>query len=326
MRTMKVGTRKSKLAMMQTQQVIDQLQKLCVINNIPIAFQVIPIETKGDQILDVMLSKVGGKGLFVKEIESALLEKEIDIAVHSMKDMPVEMPDGLMIGAIPKREDPRDCMVSNRYHSIDELPKGAVIATSSLRRASQLKHGRSDLEIQSIRGNIDTRLQKLSSHPYDAIVLAAAGLHRLGWHERITQYLSVEQCVPAVGQGALCIQCRKQDSQVLEVIKQFHDEPTSLAVRAERALLARLQGGCEVPIGAYATVVMEKNQSDFIQTSIHLTGMVASIEGTIMLKEHADLDAMKTTTNDLTTLEPELLGIHVAEMLIARGADRILSM
>ena len=217
-------------------------------------FEIKKIVTKGDRILDVTLSKVGGKGLFVKEIEQALTDGEIDIAVHSMKDMPFELPEGLVVGAIPKREDARDALITRGNRSLDELPQGALVGTSSLRRASQLQHHRPDLRIESIRGNIDSRLRKLEEENFDAIMLAAAGLHRIGWQDRISEYLPPELCLPAVGQGALCIECRGGDAFVLDLLGKFQHEPTALAVRAERAFLGRLNGGCQVPLGAYASV------------------------------------------------------------------------
>ncbi len=313
MKTVIVGTRQSPLAMTQTRSVVEQLKRFSVQWGIDVQFEVRPFVTKGDQILDVTLSKIGGKGLFVSEIEQALLLGEIDIAVHSMKDMPSELPDGLMIGAVPTREDARDCIITRSGCSLGELPIGSRVGTSSLRRASQLLHYRADLEVTPIRGNIDSRLRKLESGGLDAIVLAAAGLHRLGWHDRITSYIPLDMCVPAVGQGALCIECRSGDVATLELLSPLQHEPTALAVAAERSFLGRLQGGCQVPIGAYATIVEHLDASHASSFKISLTGIVASLDGITLLKEH------------IVGEEPKQLGIQVAQSLIARGADRILS-
>jgi len=252
MRTIVVGTRKSLLAVTQTSQAIKLMEAICLREGIVCEFAVKHIVTKGDLILDVTLSKVGGKGLFVKEIEQALLDGVIDIAVHSMKDMPTDLAEGLTIGAIPEREDPRDCLISRGDVAFSALQPGAKVGTSSLRRASQLKHLRPDLLIEPIRGNIDSRLRKLEAEGFDAIVLAAAGLHRMGWADRISEYLTADDCVPAVGQGALGLECRSADSFVLDLLGRFQHEATARCVRAERSLLRSLQGSCQVPIGAYA--------------------------------------------------------------------------
>ncbi|GKS10446.1 porphobilinogen deaminase [Paenibacillus chitinolyticus] len=308
MRTIVVGTRQSALALTQTNQVIDELKELSRQNGIECEFELRKIVTKGDRILDVTLSKVGGKGLFVKEIEQAMMDKEIDIAVHSMKDMPFELPEGLMVGAVPKRQDPRDVLITKGEKSLDELPQGALVGTSSLRRSSQLQHSRPDLRIQPVRGNIDSRLRKLESEGFDAIVLAAAGMHRIGWQDRISAYVPPEVCVPAVGQGALCIECRADDEFVLNLLSKIQDDDTALAVRAERSFLGRLNGGCQVPLGAYATV--ERTGGG---TELSLTAMVGSPDGAELLKE------------TLRGSDPEALGREAAEKLIARGADRILA-
>ncbi|CAN7328889.1 hydroxymethylbilane synthase [Paenibacillus sp. LjRoot153] len=310
MKTIIVGTRQSALALTQTGQAVELLKQLASEHGIECQFEIKKIVTKGDRILDVTLSKVGGKGLFVKEIEQALTDGEIDIAVHSMKDMPFELPEGLVVGAIPKREDPRDALITRGGRSLDELPQGALVGTSSLRRASQLQHHRPDLRIESIRGNIDSRLRKLEEENFDAIMLAAAGLHRIGWQDRISSYLPPELCLPAVGQGALCIECRGNDDFVLDLLGKFQHEPTALAVRAERAFLGRLNGGCQVPLGAYASV-NETSSGDV--PLLTLTGMVGTPDGVTMLKETA-------SGND-----PEALGALVAEKLIAQGAEKILA-
>lgn len=310
MRTIVVGTRQSALALTQTGQAVELLKQLAEEHGIACQFEIKKIVTKGDRILDVTLSKVGGKGLFVKEIEQALTDGEIDIAVHSMKDMPFELPEGLVVGAIPQREDARDALITRGAASLDELPKGALVGTSSLRRASQLQNYRPDLRIESIRGNIDSRLRKLEEENFDAIMLAAAGMHRIGWQDRISAYLPPEVCLPAVGQGALCIECRGNDSFVLDLLGKFQHEPTALAVRAERAFLGRLNGGCQVPLGAYASV--ENNSGDDAPL-LTLTGMVGTPDGATMLKETA------------SGQDPEALGRLVAEKLIEQGAERILA-
>jgi hydroxymethylbilane synthase len=309
MKKVVVGTRQSALALTQTGQVVEALKQLSAAHGIECEFEIKKIITKGDRIQDVTLSKVGGKGLFVKEIEQALLEGEIDMAVHSMKDMPFELPEGLIIGAVPLREDPRDCLITRGHRSLDELPQGALVGTSSLRRASQLQHYRPDLRIESVRGNIDSRLRKLESEGFDAILLAGAGLHRIGWQDRISAYLPPEICLPAVGQGALCIECRGGDAFMLDQLSRFQHEPTALAVRAERSFLGRLNGGCQVPLGAYASV----EEGSGAEPLLTLTGMVGTPDGQTLLKEQE------------SGTDPEALGLLVADKLISRGADRILA-
>jgi hydroxymethylbilane synthase len=308
MRTIIVGTRQSVLALTQTGQTVERLQAISDEAGFSYTFELKPIITRGDRILDVTLSKVGGKGLFVKEIEQALHDKEIDLAVHSMKDMPFALPDGLVIGAVPKREDPRDCLIGPGAQSVSILPQGAKIGTSSLRRGAQLKAARPDLVIESIRGNIDTRLRKLEEEGFDAILLAAAGLHRMGWADRITSYLPPEICLPAVGQGALAIECRADDEEVLALLARFNDIVTARTVAAERRLLGLLNGGCQVPIGAYAVTADHVAAGEIV-----LTGMVASPDGSLLLKETA------------AGSDPEAVGEKVAQALLARGADAILA-
>ncbi|MFC5700531.1 hydroxymethylbilane synthase [Cohnella faecalis] len=304
MRTIVVGTRQSALALTQTQQTIDKLTAICEQAGLPFAFEIKKIVTRGDRILDVTLSKVGGKGLFVKEIEQALLDGEIDCAIHSMKDMPFELPEGLVIGAIPEREDPRDCLVSLTARSVEELPQGARVGTSSLRRGAQLQALRPDLAIESLRGNIDTRIRKLTEEGFDAIMLAAAGLHRMGWKDRITAYVPPEVCLPAVGQGALAVECRADDEELLSLLARFDDDATRQAVTAERTFLGLLNGGCQVPIGAFAEVVEDQ---------VKMTGMVASPDGLRILRE------------SFQGQDPVSVGRTVAEALIGQGADRILA-
>ncbi|GGE42563.1 porphobilinogen deaminase [Pullulanibacillus camelliae] len=298
--TINVGSRKSKLALTQTRWIMERITAV----QQDVAFELKHIVTKGDRILDVTLSKVGGKGLFVKEIEQALLNHDIDMAVHSMKDMPAELPEGLMIACIPIREDDRDALISKDGRKFLELPEGAVIGTSSLRRQSQLLATRPDLKVVPLRGNIDTRLQKLKDGDYDAIVLAAAGLKRMGWSEDIvTEYLSQDVSLPAVGQGALAIECRSDDHDLIALLKLIHDEQTAQTVAAERAFLRQLEGGCQVPIAAHC--IYEKDH-------LHLTGLVASPDGQTVIR------------GALTGARPESLGIALAEQLREQGAARIL--
>lgn len=300
MRKIIVGSRKSKLALTQTNWVIQQLKE----RGVPYEFEIKEIVTKGDVILDVTLSKVGGKGLFVKEIEQALLQKEIDFAVHSMKDMPAVLPDGLTIGCVPKREDPRDVIITKNGQPLEQLPPGAVIGTSSLRRSSQITVLHEDKEIKWIRGNIDTRLRKLQEEDYDAIILASAGLKRMGWAEDVvTQYLSTEECIPAVGQGALGIECREDDAEVGAMLHLLTDEQTFRRVQAERAFLQTLEGGCQIPIGGYA---QEENGV------ITLHCMVGSHDGSVILREK------------LSGTDPIGLGIEAANRLLRHGAGELI--
>jgi hydroxymethylbilane synthase len=295
-----VGSRRSKLALTQTKWFIRQLEEL----GLPYTFEIKEIVTKGDQIVDVMLSKVGGKGLFVKEIEQALLDREIDFAVHSIKDMPAELPANLIIGCIPKRVDPRDALISNDHIPLEKLPSGAVVGTSSLRRSAQILSKRPDLKVNWIRGNIDTRLGKLKNKEYDAIILAAAGLERMGWSEEIvTEYLSIDTCLPAVGQGALGIECRANDEDILQLLQRVHDTQTGLIVEAERSFLARIEGGCQVPVAAHG---------ELQDGLINLTGLVGSPDGKKIIMEK------------MTGSEPKRLGSELADELIKSGAAEIL--
>ncbi|MBO2943952.1 hydroxymethylbilane synthase [Paenibacillus sp. F411] len=314
MRTIVVGSRQSALALTQTGQVIDDLTRLCKENGLEYTFEVQKIVTKGDRILDVTLSKVGGKGLFVKEIEQALIDGSIDMAVHSMKDMPSVLPEGLTTGAVPKRKDPRDCLISHIAGSLDELPEGAKVGTSSLRRSSQLKAYRPDLQIEWIRGNIDSRLRKLQNGEFQAIILAAAGLQRMGWEDVITAYLPSDICLPAVGQGALGIECRTEDEDLLALLKLYNDDDTAQTVAAERRYLYELNGGCQVPIGAHAVWMdAPEGHAQEGQRIIQLTGMVGSPDGERILKESS------------MGVEPDSLGIQVADLLKSGGAEEILS-
>ncbi|MCD4839918.1 MULTISPECIES: hydroxymethylbilane synthase [Neobacillus] len=301
MRKIIVGSRRSKLALTQTNWVIEQLKKL----DPRYDFEVKEIVTKGDKILDVTLSKVGGKGLFVKEIEQAMLNKEIDMAVHSMKDMPAVLPEGLTIGCVPFREDHRDALISRGHVKLKDLNSGAIIGTSSLRRSAQILAARPDLEIKWIRGNVDTRLAKLETEEYDAIILAAAGLSRLGWaSDVVTEYLDTDVCIPAVGQGALSIECREDDQELLALLEKLTDKKTERAVRAERAFLQKMEGGCQVPIAGYAYV----DENDDIVLNV----LVASPEGQEIFKE------------ELRGQNPEELGVQAANLLIEKGAKDLI--
>jgi len=296
MRKIVVGSRRSKLALTQTNWFIDQMKQA----GAPFEFEVKEIVTKGDQIVDVQISKVGGKGLFVKEIEQALYDKEIDFAVHSMKDMPSELPEGLVIGCIPPREDARDAFISTGHVKFMDLPVGAVVGTSSLRRGAQLLLVRPDIEIKWIRGNVDTRLAKLETDEFDAIILAAAGLKRLGWSEDVvTEYLDTDVCLPAVGQGALAIECRGDDKELLAEFKKLTHADTWKAVHAERAFLHAMDGGCQVPIAGYAT--LKGDQVEF-------TGLVLSPDAEQVFKDSS------------INVNPELAGNTVAKTLSDQGA------
>lgn len=302
MRKIIVGSRRSKLALTQTNWVIDQLKKIAP----SYEFEVKEIVTKGDKILDVTLSKVGGKGLFVKEIEQAMLDGEIDMAIHSMKDMPAVLPEGLVIGCIPEREDHRDALISKGNVSLAELKPGAIVGTSSLRRSAQILAKRPDLEIKWIRGNIDTRLAKLENEDYDAIILAAAGLKRMGWSsDVVSEFLDDDLCVPAVGQGALAIECRMNDEELLGILNQFTCPKTDKTVRAERAFLHEMEGGCQVPIAGYAYINEEEK--------VVLTALVASPDGKTIYKERVE------GTN------PEELGVACANHLTDQGAKELIA-
>ncbi|NAP01173.1 hydroxymethylbilane synthase [Halomonas sp. MG34] len=299
MRKIVVGSRKSNLALTQTNWVIEQLKKAGVQNE----FEVKKIVTKGDRILDVTLSKVGGKGLFVKEIEQAMYDKEIDFAVHSMKDMPSSMPEGLTISSIPIREDHRDAFISKGNVALEDLPEGAIIGTSSLRRAAQMLAERPDVSIKWIRGNIETRIRKLQEEDYDAIILAVSGLKRVGLSEElITEYLEPEVCVPAVGQGALAIECREDDQELHTLLDLINDQYTTITVTAERTFLHLLEGGCQVPIGGYAYLDKEE---------IVLTALVGTPDGKTILKE-----VVRGT-------DPYKVGEEAARLLADQGAKEI---
>lgn len=300
-KTLKIATRQSPLALWQANYVKDRLQQLYP----DLTIELVPMVTKGDVILDSPLAKIGGKGLFVKELENALLNKEADIAVHSMKDVPMQFPEGLGLAVICQREDPRDAFVSHAYRTFAELPQGAVVGTSSLRRQCQLKALRPDLDIRSLRGNVGTRLSKLDNGDYDAIILASAGLIRLGLADRIASFIDVEQSLPAAGQGAVGIECRTDDMQVQALLAPLADAETTYCVLAERAMNNHLQGGCQVPIGGYA--VLQQGQ-------LYLRALVGDIDGSRIIRAEG-----KSAVENA-----EVLGVKIAEQLLAQGADKIL--
>ena len=300
-KTWKIATRQSPLALWQANYVKDCLQQLYP----DFIVELVPMVTKGDVILDSPLAKIGGKGLFVKELENALLNKEADIAVHSMKDVPMQFPEGLGLAVICKREDPRDAFVSNSYRTFDELPQSAVVGTSSLRRQCQLKALRPDLDIRSLRGNVGTRLSKLDNGDYDAIILASAGLIRLGLADRIASFIEVEQSLPAAGQGAVGIECRTDDVQVKQLLAPLADAETTCCVLAERSMNNHLQGGCQVPIGGYA--VLQQGQ-------LYLRALVGNVDGSQIIRAEGK-SAVKNA---------DVLGVQIAEQLLAQGADKIL--
>ncbi len=296
-----IGTRGSRLALWQAEWVQSRLQELAPDLRVTLR----RIKTSGDKILDVPLAKVGGKGLFVKEIEEALLQGDVDLAVHSMKDVPTALPDGLAILCIPPREDPRDALISHAGRTLDRLPKGSRIGTSSLRRQAQLLYRRPDLSITMLRGNLDTRLRKVGEGAFDAIVVAAAGLRRMGWSDRVTEYLPPEVSLPAIGQGALGIEGRRGDSFVRGLLEPLEDPATRTAVTAERALLDRLEGGCQVPIGAHATMKGD---------GLLLDGLIASTDGRRLIRDSIEG----------SMAEARGLGVQLAEQLLAQGGEEIL--
>ena len=299
--TITIGTRGSQLALWQANWVKEAVSR----HHPDLTVDLVIIKTKGDKILDVPLAKVGGKGLFVKEIEEALLDGRIDLAVHSMKDMPADIPGGLCIGAIPEREEPRDVLITRGGLPLDRLEQGARIGTSSLRRSAQLLRVRPDIIIVPLRGNLDTRLKKLESESMDAIVLAAAGVRRLGLADRITQILDETIMLPAVGQGALCIEIRENDSRIAPVVAALDDLSTRQVVMGERAFLNRLEGGCQVPIAGHGHID-EKGYT--------LTGLVCDVDGSHQVKQ----------SKSGPEAQSEKIGLQLAEALLALGAGEIL--
>ncbi|MFM7425196.1 MAG: hydroxymethylbilane synthase [Elainella sp.] len=303
-RPVRIGSRKSQLALVQTHWVQGELQRQFTDRK----FEVHTMSTQGDKILDVALAKIGDKGLFTKELEVGMLQGDIDFAVHSLKDLPTNLPEGLMLGCVTEREDPADALVVHANHrdkQIDTLPEGAVVGTSSLRRLAQLRHHYPHLTFKDIRGNLNTRLQKLDAGEYDAIILAVAGLRRLDMADRIHQILSPEVSLHAVGQGALGIECRTGDPEILELIKALEHGPTAYRCYAERSFLRELEGGCQVPIGVNTAIEADQ---------LTLTGMVASLDGQQLVKD--------SITG--ATAEAEALGIQLAHRLRDQGATEIL--
>ena len=302
MKPVRIATRKSPLAMWQAEHVAERLRA----REPERPVELVGMTTQGDRVLDSPLARIGGKGLFVKELEIALLEDRADIAVHSVKDVPMELPEQLELPVILDREDPLDAFVSNRYAHVDELPQGARVGSSSLRRQCQLRARRPDLEVRDLRGNVNTRLGKLDAGEYDAILLAAAGLKRLGFHERIRTCLEPDVSLPAVGQGAIAIECRAGDRAIGELIAPLNDSDTADRVRAERAFNRRLEGGCQVPLAAHATLAGDQ---------LHLDGLVGAVDGSRLLRRQ--VEGPRT--------DAEALGIRLADMLLELGAGELLA-
>lgn len=302
MKSLRLGTRGSKLALWQSEHVAGKLRQSHP--DLKVELQI--IKTTGDKILDVALSKIGDKGLFTKEIEKELLEGRIDLAVHSMKDLPTQLEKGLVIGAVLERENPADVLISNRNNTFYNLPPGARIGTSSLRRIAQLKKLRPDLVFVEIRGNVETRIRKMGEENLDGIILAYAGVKRLGMEDAISEILSYEVILPAVGQGIIAIETRSDDSEVLSLLKAINDKNAYLSCQAERAFLQELEGGCQVPIASLAAVNGDK---------ILLQGLVAALDGSEVIK----------SSNEGSCLEAELVGQQLAKTLLDRGAGRILN-
>ncbi len=298
----KIGTRGSKLALWQMEFVRKKLSEV-----FPDAeFEIKVIKTKGDKILDSPLSKIGDKGIFTREIEIELLNREIDIAIHSLKDLPTKLPEGLVIGAVTEREDVRDVLISKNNLKLSDLPKGAVIATGSLRRRAQLLHFRSDFKFVDLRGNIDTRFRKFDESNWDAMVLAFAGVSRMNYNDRIAELISTDIMLPAVGQGAIAVEVREDDVKILDMVRQINHLETELATKSERALLRRLEGGCQVPIGAFAMVNDGK---------IKISAMISNFDGTFFVR-----DSIEGFVGD----DVEELGFELAEKLLEQGGARIL--
>ncbi|OGT91996.1 MAG: hydroxymethylbilane synthase [Gammaproteobacteria bacterium RIFOXYA12_FULL_61_12] len=297
----RIATRKSPLALWQAEHVAGRLKSF----HPGLVVELVGMSTQGDRILDTPLAKIGGKGLFVKELEQGMLEGQADLAVHSMKDVPVTLPEGLHLAVIMEREDPRDAFVSNRYKDVNQLPLGARVGTASLRRQLQLTAYRPDLEILSLRGNVNSRLAKLDAGQYDAIILASAGLKRLGFDKRIRSYMTPEQSLPAIGQGAIGIECRYGDERVNRLIAPLNHAETAICVTSERAMNRRLMGGCQVPIAGYAQMDGD---------GLRMRGLVGEVDGSEVIRaERRERPA-----------NAELLGLAVAEDLLSRGAGRIL--
>ena len=300
--TLRIATRKSPLAMWQAEHVAERLRQA----HPGLEVELVAMKTQGDKILDTPLAKIGGKGLFVKELEQGIQQGRADIAVHSMKDVPAELPEGFELAVIMERESPRDAFVSNQYEKLDALPQGARLGTASLRRQCQAMARRPDLEVLTLRGNVNTRLRKLDDGEFDAIILASAGLMRLGFDERITRLMPPEESLPAVGQGALGLECRAGDSRILELIAPLHHQSTAVCVGAERAMNRRLEGGCQVPIAGYAILEGE---------AVWLRGLVGDPDGSRVVRGEARGHRDRA----------EALGLELAEDLLERGAREILN-
>ncbi|PFG10081.1 MULTISPECIES: hydroxymethylbilane synthase [unclassified Marinobacter] len=302
-RNLRIATRSSALALWQAEFIKAELERL----HSNVTVELVKIKTLGDKILDVPLAKVGGKGLFVKELEEAMLDGRADLAVHSMKDVPMAFPEGLGLVAICERDDPTDAFVSNHFSSLDDLPQNAVVGTSSLRRESQLRANRPDLQIRMLRGNVNTRLAKLDAGNYDAIILASSGLKRLGFEARIRNCMPDTLSLPAVGQGALGIECRLDDQELRAMLEPLNHTDSADRVKAERALNTRLNGGCQVPIAAYA--LLEDNDM------LWLRGLVGAVDGSLIFRAEGRVHRS----------EGERLGRELAENLLAQGADKVLA-
>nr|VFK51546.1 MAG: hydroxymethylbilane synthase [Candidatus Kentron sp. TC] len=312
--TIRIATRRSPLAVCQAEYVARRLRKFFP----GMATELVPIVTRGDKILDAPLARIGGKGLFVKELERALLEGKADIAAHSMKDVPTELPGELALPVILAREDPRDAFVSNRYRRLDELPSGARVGTCSLRRQCQIREHRPDLTLLDLRGNVGTRLSRLDADEFDGIILATAGLERLGFHDRISELLSPTKSLPAIGQGAIGIECRRGDLPIGSKIGVMNDLPTARCVQAERAMNEMLGGGCQAPVAGYARIE---------GGTLHLRGLVGSIDGRRVLRAEDSLPAESTETPGGIVDERSVIGLghSVAKALFTQGAGEILA-
>lgn len=297
----KIGSRDSVLAMWQTEFVVERLKEVTDAYE----FEIVSLKTKGDKILDVSLAKIGDKGLFTKELETGLLDGSVDFAVHSMKDMPTELPEGLQISSMLKRHNPADVLISEQYGSFAELPQGAKVGTSSLRRRAQLLHARPDLDIHDLRGNLQTRMRKMKDEQFDGIILAAAGVERLGWQDKITEELSYDICLPAVSQGVIGVETRSNDPEIIALVQLVNDAETEQCVLAERALLRSLEGGCQIPIGAYAQLDGEE---------LVLEGLVGSLDGKTIIRDSIRGKAAQA----------EELGSMLADRLAQQGGQAIL--
>ena len=300
-RVVKVVSRDSALAMWQTNFVIDCLRNATDAYE----FEIVSLKTKGDKILDVSLAKIGDKGLFTKELEDGLISCEMDFAVHSLKDIPTVLPEGLQISAMLTRHNPADVLISEKYDSFDALPEGAKVGTSSLRRKAQLLHKRPDLNIQDLRGNVNTRMRKLKEENFDGIILAAAGVERMEWKEAITEELPYDVCLPAVSQGVIAVETRSDDAEIIALVQLIHDKESEICVRAERALLRALEGGCQIPIAGHAHVE---------GAEVVLDGLVGSIDGSTIIRDQLRGPAE----------EAEQIGEALAAALSAKGGKEIL--